>query len=83
MYDVVIATFKVSETRRWINRFFYPIFLPLAFYAILGTIWCAALLLVLVLKSIVSTIKDLLTMEPFSRQTGIHMNPTTKAIEAA
>ena len=82
MYDVVIATFKVSESRRWINRFVIQ-FLPLAFYAILGTIWCAALLLVLVLKSIVSTIKDLLTMEPFSRQTGIHMNPTTKAIEAA
>ena len=46
-----------------------------------GHIRCAALLLVL--KSIVSTIKDLLTMEPFSRQTGIHMNPTIKAIETA
>ena len=59
------------------------VFLRLTFYAFLGStiLWCAALLLVL--KSIVSTIKDLLTMEPFSRQTGIHTNPTIKAIETA
>ena len=46
-----------------------------------GHIRCAALLLVL--KSIVSTIKDLLTMEPFSRQTGIHINPIIKALGSA
>ena len=59
------------------------IFLRLTFYDFLGStiLWCAALLLVL--KSIVSTIKDLLTMEPFSRQTGIHINPIIKALGSA